>query len=86
MRAALFSAPGSLLRIEEIADPLPLPGQVLLRVSACGVCRTDLHIVDGELAAPLHRRRSEGFDVVEIAVGIGVRYSRRRSEGSKRAD
>jgi alcohol dehydrogenase, propanol-preferring len=40
------------LRLAELPDPTPEPGQILLRVRACGVCRTDLHIVDGELARP----------------------------------
>lgn len=40
------------LRLSELADPEPGPGQVLLRVGACGVCRTDLHIVDGDLKEP----------------------------------
>ena len=40
------------LRLEELPSPEPRPGQVLLRVSACGVCRTDLHVVDGELPHP----------------------------------
>jgi len=40
------------LRLAELPDPEPGPGQVLLRVAACGVCRTDLHIVDGELSEP----------------------------------
>jgi propanol-preferring alcohol dehydrogenase len=40
------------LRAAEIADPVPGPGQALLRVRACGVCRTDLHVVDGELPKP----------------------------------
>src|SRR4051795_10839522 len=40
------------LRIEEVPVPEPEPGQVRLRVSACGVCRTDLHVVDGELSQP----------------------------------
>jgi propanol-preferring alcohol dehydrogenase len=48
----LLDAPGRRLRLAEVADPQPAPGQVLLRVHACGVCRTDLHIVDGELRAP----------------------------------
>src|SRR5262249_46145377 len=43
---------GEPLRAAQLPDPEPGPGQVLLRVSACGVCRTDLHILDGELAAP----------------------------------
>jgi alcohol dehydrogenase, propanol-preferring len=40
------------LRLEELTVPEPAPGQVLLRVVACGVCRTDLHVVDGELTRP----------------------------------
>src|SRR5882762_169392 len=40
------------LRLEERPPPEPGPGQVLLRVRACAVCRTDLHIVDGELDRP----------------------------------
>jgi propanol-preferring alcohol dehydrogenase len=52
MRAALFSRPGAPLEVAEVPPPTPGPGHILLRVSACGVCRTDLHIADGELAAP----------------------------------
>jgi alcohol dehydrogenase, propanol-preferring len=40
------------LRLEELPDPRPGPGQVLLRVHACGICRTDLHVVDGDLHEP----------------------------------
>ncbi len=43
---------GEPLRAAEIPRPEPKPGQILLRVRACGVCRTDLHIVDGELTRP----------------------------------
>ena len=43
---------GEPLRAVELPDPSPGPGQVLLRVRACGVCRTDLHILDGELTEP----------------------------------
>ncbi len=52
MRAMLFEGAGRPLREAEIPDPAPGPGQLLLRVHACGVCRTDLHIVDGELSHP----------------------------------
>jgi propanol-preferring alcohol dehydrogenase len=45
----LLDEPGSPLRAEEVPEPEPGPGRVLLRVSACGVCRTDLHLRDGEL-------------------------------------
>jgi propanol-preferring alcohol dehydrogenase len=42
-------APHRALELEDVASPAPGPGEILLEVSACGVCRTDLHIVDGEL-------------------------------------
>jgi propanol-preferring alcohol dehydrogenase len=48
----LLSTPGRPLRAADLPDPEPGPGAVLLRVSACGVCRTDLHVVDGELPDP----------------------------------
>jgi alcohol dehydrogenase, propanol-preferring len=52
MRAMILDAPCSPLRRAEIPRPRPGNGQVLLRVLACGICRTDLHVVDGELAQP----------------------------------
>ncbi|RPJ44075.1 MAG: alcohol dehydrogenase, partial [Candidatus Latescibacterota bacterium] len=52
MRAMVLERPGEPLRASEIAVPDPGPDQILVRVRACGVCRTDLHVVDGELAEP----------------------------------
>ena len=53
MHAMVFKSAGMPLILDaHRADPRPGPGQVLIRVHACGVCRTDLHIVDGELAHP----------------------------------
>ncbi len=52
MRAMLFYAPGQPLRLAELPVPLPGPGQVLLKVHTCGVCHTDLHIIDSELSEP----------------------------------
>jgi propanol-preferring alcohol dehydrogenase len=52
MRAMVLHAAGEPLRLEELPVPEAAPGQLLLRVLACGVCRTDLHVVDGELASP----------------------------------
>jgi propanol-preferring alcohol dehydrogenase len=52
MRAMVLEAPGQPLRPAELPRPEPGRGQVLLRVAACGVCRTDLHVVDGELPEP----------------------------------
>ena len=55
MRAAVFHAgyhaPGNWLAIEDVPVPSPRSGQILLKVIACGVCRTDLHIVEGDLPA-----------------------------------
>ena len=51
MRAMVLDGAGQPLRMKELPDPLPGPGQVRLKVEACGVCRTDLHVVDGELPA-----------------------------------
>ena len=52
MRAMVLEAPGRPLVERELPEPKAGPGQVLLRVRACGVCRTDLHVVDGELPEP----------------------------------
>lgn len=49
MKAMVLTGPGTKLRPEDMADPLPGAGEVRVKVSACGVCRTDLHVVDGEL-------------------------------------
>lgn len=69
MRAAVLDRTVRRLAIREVAVPQPGPGEVLLRVRACGVCRTDLHIVDGEL--PAHREPViPGHQIVgEIAGG-----------------
>ena len=48
----VLTAPGEPLRLQQLPVPQPAAGQVLLKVSACGICRTDLHVVDGELTEP----------------------------------
>jgi propanol-preferring alcohol dehydrogenase len=52
MRAMVLHAPGEPLRLEEWPVPEPGPEQLLLKVHACAVCRTDLHVLDGELTRP----------------------------------
>lgn len=52
MRAMVLQQPHTLLRDTTLPDPVPAANQVLVRVAACGVCRTDLHVVDGDLTAP----------------------------------
>jgi alcohol dehydrogenase, propanol-preferring len=73
MKAAVFilarSSPGSFLQIEEVPRPQLKAGHVLLRVVACGVCRTDLHIVEQDLP-PLQQRLIPGHQIVgEIVEG-----------------
>ena len=67
MKAAVLSSPQPVsqrpLRITEVAVPQVKPGHVLLRVRACGVCRTDLHIVEGELH-PQHANMIPGHQIV----------------------
>lgn len=52
MRAMVLDEPGMELRLRELPVPEPGPDEILVRVAACGVCRTDLHVVDGELPDP----------------------------------
>jgi len=54
VRLMQFTGPGRPLELAARSPTRPAPGQVLLRVAACGVCRTDLHVVDGELPWPGH--------------------------------
>ena len=49
MRAMVLSARGERLQMQERPDPVPADGEIRVKVSACGVCRTDLHVVDAEL-------------------------------------
>lgn len=51
MRAMVLTEPGSRLELQQRPDPHPGDGEIRVSVSACGVCRTDLHVVDGELPA-----------------------------------
>lgn len=76
MKAAVLTSPAPIshspLRIEDVPLPKAAPGQVLLRVHACGVCRTDLHIVEGELR-PLHPQVIPGHQIVgEVISGDGL--------------
>jgi propanol-preferring alcohol dehydrogenase len=73
MRAAIFdprsSTPGSWVSLESVSQPQPQPGNVLLKVLACGVCRTDLHIVEGDLP-PILPRIIPGHQIVgEVVEG-----------------
>ena len=72
MKAAILGTPAPIasspLALEDVPTPEPKPGHVLVRVRACGVCRTDLHIVEGELP-PRHPRIIPGHQIVGEVVG-----------------
>jgi alcohol dehydrogenase, propanol-preferring len=72
MRAMVFEAPGRPLRPVERPVPVPEPGQLLLEVLACGVCRTDLHLLDGEVDVP-EPPRILGHQIVGTTVPGGRR-------------
>ena len=76
MYAMVLRAPRTPLALTDVADPRPGPGQVLVRVHACGVCRTDLHVVDGELPNAQDRRSIPGHEVVGEIAEIGRRCRR----------
>jgi propanol-preferring alcohol dehydrogenase len=77
MKACILSAPAHIetnpLDFTNVADPEPQPGEVLVRVAACGVCRTDLHVVEGELP-PRKSPVVPGHQVVGVVekAGSGV--------------
>jgi propanol-preferring alcohol dehydrogenase len=86
MRAAVLRSPSPIaqrpLQIEDVRVPEPAPGKVLLRVRACGVCRTDLHIVEGELP-PLHPRIIPGHQIVGEVVAASVQPTTQGKESQR---
>ncbi|WP_027212712.1 zinc-dependent alcohol dehydrogenase family protein [Burkholderia sp. WSM2232] len=70
MRAMVFDGIAPMLCEREIAEPRPAPGQLLIDVHACGVCRTDLHVIDGELAHP-KQPLIPGHEIVGTVAALG---------------
>jgi propanol-preferring alcohol dehydrogenase len=85
MRAWVVKKPGPMssgpLELTERPVPVPGPGQLLVKVIACGVCRTDLHLVEGDLP-PRHLRMTPGHEVVGQVVTTGPGAARFR-EGDR---
>lgn len=75
MRAMLLEAPRQPLRLVNLPVPKPNPEQVLIRIHACAVCRTDLHIVDGELTHP-KLPLIPGHQIVGIVEALGERVEK----------
>jgi len=77
MKAMVLERPGTPLKATDRPDPTPRPGEIRLRVEACAVCRTDLHVVDGDLPRP-KLPLVPGHEIVGIVdlVGEGVSQSR----------
>jgi propanol-preferring alcohol dehydrogenase len=75
MKAMLLERAGAPLVWSEIPDPRPGDHEVLIRVQACGVCRTDLHIVDGELTKP-KLPLVPGHEIVGEVIGLGSAVER----------
>jgi propanol-preferring alcohol dehydrogenase len=71
MRAMVLEQPGKPLQLRELPTPIPGPGQLLVHVAACAVCRTDLHIIDGELPNPKLPLIS-GHEIVGYVKQIGA--------------
>lgn len=72
MRAAVVRSQSGRFEIEELQDPSPRRGEVLVRVAACGVCHTDLHIHDGSVPFPLPCVLGHEISGTVMALGAGV--------------
>jgi propanol-preferring alcohol dehydrogenase len=70
MRAMILEAQRQPLRLADIPEPAPGPEQILIKVNACGVCRTDLHILDGDLTGP-KLPLVLGHQIVGTVAGLG---------------
>lgn len=71
MKAMLFKKQGQPLTYMDVPDPKPKENQVLLRILSCGVCRTDLHIIDGDLKNP-KKSLIPGHEIVGEVIGLGA--------------
>jgi len=74
MQAMRLHGPGEPMKLESVARPEPEPHQVLVRVRCCGVCRTDLHVVDGDLTEP-NLPLIPGHQIVGIIEALGEKVT-----------
>jgi alcohol dehydrogenase, propanol-preferring len=83
MRAMVLKQPGRPLEAVDLPAPEPGPGQLLIRIHACGVCRTDLHLLDGEVEIP-KPPRVLGHQIVGTVVGRGEPTGERKGPAEGR--
>jgi succinate semialdehyde reductase (NADPH) len=76
MRAAVVRAPSASFEVADIRDPRPGPGEILVRIAACGVCHTDLHVQDGSVPFPFPAVFGHEVSGTIAAVGDGVEHVR----------
>ena len=77
MKAMVLEKAGTPLAWRDLPDPVPGPGELRLRVEACAVCRTDLHIIDGELDDP-KLPLVPGHEIVAIVEAVGAQVDSSR--------
>src|SRR5215469_12148840 len=75
MFAMLLTKPLTPLATTSVPTPQPGPGELLIKVEACGVCRTDLHVVDGELTKP-KLPLVPGHEIVGVVIAAGRAVAR----------
>ncbi|MEV6588728.1 zinc-binding dehydrogenase [Streptomyces acidicola] len=74
MRAAVVRAPSGSFDVTDLREPRPGPGEILVRVAACGVCHTDLHVQDGSVTFPFPAVLGHEVSGTVAAVGAGVEH------------
>ncbi|MEZ5573098.1 MAG: zinc-dependent alcohol dehydrogenase family protein [Halioglobus sp.] len=72
MRAMVLESANTALQLRDVAVPVPRAGELLLRVKACGICRTDLHVIDGDLTQP-SLPLIPGHQIIGEVISIGGR-------------
>src|SRR6185437_15390948 len=81
MRAAVLDSAGGDLHVEEVPVPTPRTGEVLIKVDACGVCHTDLHVIKGEVAFPMPCVL--GHEIAGTVAALGPGVQSQLKEGSQ---
>src|SRR5438132_2235336 len=71
MKAARYLGPGQPVAVQEVPDPVPGPADVVVRVEACGICASDLHLIHGEMPAPVPPPITMGHEPAGVVAAVG---------------